>query len=152
MRKTTIAAALLVALAVPAAAQQLFRKPEDAVRYRRSVMFVMGSNLYTRIGGMANGRIPYDPKLAATSAENVAFLSHLPWDAFIPGTENVGRTDAQPNVWTEQAKFKDLSEKMRAEAAKLATVAKNGDLEALKVAYRATANACKACHNAFTTQ
>lgn len=143
--------ALACAIASPGQAQQ-FRKPEDAVKYRQSVMYVMGTNLYGRLGAMANGRVPFDAKVAVEGADVVAALSQLPWVAFAPGTENVGKTDAKPAVWTEQAKFKDLSEKMRAEVVKLQAAAKTGDLDTFKTAYRAAANSCKACHDSFTSQ
>jgi cytochrome c556 len=145
-----IVVALVSMLALPAFAQ--FRKPEDAVKYRQSVMYTMGNHFYSRIGAMANGRIPFDAKAATENADIVATLSKLPWVAFTPDTNGVGKTDAKPAVWTEQAKFKDLGEKMQAEVLKLQTVAKTGDLDALKAAYRATGQACKACHDAFTNQ
>jgi cytochrome c556 len=148
--RSTVLLALASALAVPASAQ--FRKPEDAVKYRQSVMYTMGTHLYGRLGAMVNGRIPFDAKAAAEHADVVATLSRLPWVAFVPGTENVGRTDAKPAVWTEQAKFKDLSEKMQAEVVQLQATSRTGDLEALKTAYRATTNSCKACHDSFTSQ
>ena len=81
----------------------------------------------------------------------MAVLAKQPWIAFAPGTEK-GETDAKPAIWTEQAKFKDLSEKMQIETTKLAAAARTGDLEALKVAYRSTGNSCKACHDAYTSQ
>lgn len=137
-------------ISLPALAQ--FRKPEDAVKYRQSVMSVMGTHFYGRVGAMANGRIPYDAKVAAENVELVATLSRLPWVAFTPDTNGVGKTDAKPAVWTEQAKFKDLSEKTQAEVVKLQAAAKTGNLDSLKVAYRATADSCKACHDAFTNQ
>jgi cytochrome c556 len=143
------AGALALSLCLPAAAQ--FRKPEDAVKYRQSVMTVMGMQVYGRIGAMVNNRAPYDAKLAADSADLAVMLSKQPWIAFGPGTD-VGKTDAKPAVWTETAKFKDLGDKMQAEVAKLAAVAKTGDIEALKTAYRATTSSCKACHDAFTSQ
>jgi cytochrome c556 len=142
--------ALASLLALPASAQ--FRKPEDAVKYRQSVMYTMGSHFYSRIGAMVNGRIPFDAKAAAENADVVATLSRLPFVAFTPDTNGVAKTDAKPAVWTEQAKFKDLGEKMQAEALKLQAAAKTGDLDALKVAYRATSQACKSCHDAFTSQ
>jgi cytochrome c556 len=141
---------LAMLIAVPASAQ--FRKPEDAVKYRQSVMYTMATHFYSRVGAMANGRIPYDPKAAADHADVVATLSRLPWPAFTPDTNGVGKTDAKPAVWTEQAKFKDLSEKMQAEVLKLQAAAKTGNLDALKVAYRATSDSCKACHDSFTSQ
>jgi cytochrome c556 len=137
-------------IAVPASAQ--FRKPEDAVKYRQSVMYTMATHFYSRVGAMVNGRIPYDPKAAADHADVVATLSRLPWPAFTPDTNGVGKTDAKPAVWTEQAKFKDLSEKMQGEVLKLQAAAKTGNLDALKVAYRATSDSCKACHDSFTSQ
>ena len=148
-RLRAVIALLAAALALPALAQ--FRKPEDAIKYRQSVMYTMGTHLYSRLGVMANGRVPFDAKAAAENAEVVAVLSRLPWVAFAPGTDK-GETDAKPAVWTEQAKFKDLSEKMQLEVGKLAAVAKTGDIDSFKVAYRATASACKACHDAFTSQ
>ena len=79
-------------------------------------------------------------------------MSKLPWPAFTPDTNGVGRTDAKPNLWNELPKFKDLSEKMQAEVVKLQAAARTGDLEALKVAWRATERACTSCHDAFTNQ
>jgi cytochrome c556 len=148
MKFVVIALAALISL--PAAAQ--FRKPEDAVKYRQSVMYTMGTHFYSRIGAMANGRIPFDAKAAAENADVVVTLSKLPWVAFTPDTDGVGKTDAKPAVWTEQAKFKDLSEKMQAEVVKLQAAARAGDLDVLKAAYRATGQACKSCHDAFTSQ
>lgn len=148
MKFAVIALSVLVAL--PAAAQ--FRKPEDAVKYRQGVMYTMGNHFYSRVGAMVNGRVPFDAKVAAENADVVVALSKLPWVAFTPDTNGVGKTDAKPALWTEQAKFKDFSEKMQAEALKLQAAARTGDLEALKTAYRATGQSCKACHEAFTSQ
>lgn len=138
------------ALTTPVSAQ--FRKPEDAVKYRQSVMYTMGNHLYGRIGAMANGRIPFDAKAAAENADIVVTLSKLPWVAFTPDTNGVGKTDAKPALWTEQAKFKDLTEKMQAELLKLQAASRTGDLEVLKTAFRAAGQTCKACHDAFTSQ
>lgn len=136
-------------LSVPAFAQ--FGKPEDAIKYRQSVMYVMGTHVYGRIGAMVNGRMPFDAKVAADSADLAVSLSRLPWVAFGPGTD-LGKTEAKPAVWNEPAKFKDLGEKMQAEVLKLQAAARTGDPEAIKTAYRATTSACKACHDAFTNQ
>lgn len=149
MRKFALS---LLALLVAAPALAQFRKPEDAVRYRQSVMTVMGTSFYGRIGAMVNGRMPYDAKLAQEHADVVVMMSKLPWVAFTPDTNGMGRTDAKPNIWTEQAKFNEAREKMQAEVVKLQAASRTGDLEALKAAYRATGAACKSCHEAFTNQ
>jgi cytochrome c556 len=142
-------AATLAAVAAPASAQ--FAKPEDAVKYRQSALSVMGTH-FSRVGAMANGRVPFDAKVAADNAELVASMSKLPWAAFGPGTDKVGNTKAKPEIWTEQAKYKEASEKMMGEATKLAAAAKTGNLDALKTAFGATGASCKACHDAYRSQ
>lgn len=143
------AAATLLALAAPASAQ--FAKPEDAIKYRQSALFVMGQH-FSRIGAMANGRIPFDAKAAADNADVVADMAKLPWAGFGPGTDKGGNTKAKPEIWTEQAKFKENSDKLIAETAKLAAAAKTGNLDSLKTAFAATAGTCKACHDAYRNQ
>jgi len=111
----------------------------------------MGAHL-GRLGAMANGRVPFDAKQAAENAEVLATVAKLPWAAFGPGTDKVSGTKAKPEIWAEQAKFKDLSEKMMAETVKLSAAAKTGNLDALKAAFGPTAASCKACHDAFRAQ
>jgi cytochrome c556 len=90
--------------------------------------------------------------MAADNAEIVAAMAKLPWVAFGPGTDKGAPTKAMPEIWTEQAKFKDAGDKAMAETAKLAAAAKTGNLDALKAAFGATAGSCKACHDAYRGQ
>jgi len=141
------AAATLLAFAAPASAQ--FAKPEDAIKYRQSSLSVMATH-YGRIGAMVNGRVPFDAKLAAENADVVYNMSKLPWAAFGPGTDKGSiPTRAKAEIWAEQAKFKDLSEKMMAETTKLAAAAKTGNADTLKAAFGATGASCKACHDNY---
>ena len=50
-----VLAASAAVLATPASAQ--FAKPEDAIKYRQSVMSVMATH-FGRLGAMANGKAP----------------------------------------------------------------------------------------------
>lgn len=104
---------------------------------------------FGRIGAMANGKAPFDAKVAADSADVVVNMAKLPWVAFGPDTDKGSNTKAKPEIWTEQAKFKESSEKLQAETVKLAAAAKTGSLENLKTAFAATADTCKACHDAY---
>ena len=134
-----------IAFSAPASAQ--FQKPEDAAKYRQSVMTVMG-NHFGRIGAMVNGRAPFDAKVAQDSAHVVAVMSTLPWPAFTQNTENL-KTRALPEIWKEGAKFKEASEKMQAEVAKLEVAAKTGNLDTIKAAFGAAGGSCKNCHDSF---
>lgn len=138
-------AAAAAMLAAPASAQ--FAKPEDAVKYRQSALFVMAQH-FGRIGAMVNGRVPYDAKAAAENAEVVADMAKLPWAGFGPGTDKLSQK-AKPEIWTEQAKFKEHNEKLVGETTKLLAAAKTNNLDNLKTAFGATAGTCKACHDNF---
>ena len=140
------AAATLLTLALPASAQ--FAKPEDAIKYRQSALFVMSQH-FGRVGAMATGRAPFDAKAATDNAEVVASMAKLPWAAFGPGTDKGATTKANPEDWSEQVKFKEASEKMMAESTKLVAAAKTGNLDAVKTAFNATAASCKACHDVY---
>lgn len=142
---SVLCATMAFTLSVPAQAQ--FAKPEDAVKYRKASFNVMAAH-FGRLGAMASGRAPYDAKLAAENAEVVATLAKLPWAAFGEGTDK-GETRAKPEIWKEAAKYKEASDKMQAEIAKLNTAAKAGNLDALKTAFGPAAASCKACHDAF---
>ena len=143
---TLAIAATAAALAAPASAQ--FAKPEDAIKYRQSALFVMAQH-FGRIGAMASGRAPYDAKAAVDNAEIVAEMAKLPWAGFGPGTDGPSTNRAKPGIWTEQAKFKEHNEKLVGETQKLLAAAKTNNLDNLKVAFGSTANTCKGCHDAY---
>ena len=142
-----VAAAIIGAgVAMPAAAQ--FAKPEDAIKYRKAAMTVMGTH-FGRVAAMANGRIPFDAKAAADNAEIATIASKLPFAGFIEGTDKGAETRAEPKIWTEMDKFKGAATKMQEEMAKLNVAAKSGNLDAIKAAAGETGKSCKACHDAY---
>ena len=141
-------AAAAFTLAAPASAQ--FAKPEDAVKYRQSAMFIMGQN-FGRIGAMVNGKAPYDPAVAEASAAVVAEMAKLPWPGFMKNTDGLSKK-AKPEIWSDEAKFKKASEHLQDEAPKLATAAKAHNLDTLKAQFSATAKTCKGCHDDFRNQ
>lgn len=138
-------AALGCAFVVPASAQ--FAKPEDAIKYRKNALFVMQQN-FGRVAAMAAGKAPFDAKVAADSAAVAAYVSHLPWEGFGPGTDK-GETKAKAEIWSDKAKFDDYAKKMGAEMDKLSAAAKTGSLDNIKVSVNAVGGTCKSCHDDF---
>jgi cytochrome c556 len=136
----------LAALA-SAGAQAQFARAEDAVKYRQATLFALSQH-FSRIGAMVNGRTPYDPRAAIENAEIVAVLAKLPPAGFASGTDRISR-GAKPEIWTEQARFKEQSDRLIAESVKLVAAAKTNNLDQLKAAYTATAATCKSCHDAY---
>ncbi|MEO8079168.1 MAG: cytochrome c [Caldimonas sp.] len=141
-----VAAALLgLGLALPTAAQ--FAKPEQAIRYRQSVMTVMNRH-FGIVAAMAAGKIPFDAKAAAENADIAAAMSKLPFVAFVEGSDK-GNTKAEPKIWTETDKFHAAATKMQDAMARFDVAAKGGNLDAIKVAVDETGRACKACHDSY---
>src|SRR5258708_28701051 len=143
-----LAAALLFAVCASLFGTAAFaQKPEDAIKFRRGVMAVIGWN-FGPMAAMAKGDRPYDAAAFARHAEIVASVSKLPLEGFISGSES-GETKAKPEIWLDLDDFKAKLEKMQGEAAKLAEVAKSGDFNAAKAQLGETGKACKACHDKF---
>ena len=146
--KRLIAAFLFVACSSLFAGSALAQaKPEDAIKYRQGVYRVIGWN-FGPMAAMAKGDRPYDAAAFARHAEIVAFMSKLPLEGFVPGSDS-GETKAKPEIWLDLDDFKAKLEKMQAEVAKLAEVAKSGDFNAAKAQLGETGKACKACHDKY---
>jgi cytochrome c556 len=142
-----VLAAAAVVMATPASAQ--FAKPDDAVKYRQSVMYVMSTH-FGRIGAMANGKAPYDAKAAIDNAQIVATMAKLPWPGFSAESEKATvQTRAKPEVWSNAAKFKEDGDHLVAETGKLLAAAQTNNLDNLKTAFASTGKACKSCHDDF---
>jgi len=141
-----LVAVIGLATALPAAAQ--FRNAEAAVKYRQSVMQVQSFHL-GRIFAMANGRIPFDAKLAAEDAAILDTIDKLPFVAFIDGSDKAGNSSAKPEIWKERAKFDAAALRMQDDVAKLNAAAKTGNLDAIKIAAGVVGQSCKACHDSY---
>ena len=145
MKKNAILVlASLLAFSSLASAQ--FNKPEDATRYRKAGFTIMAAH-FSRIGAMVNGKAPFDAAAAASNAQLVEQVGTLPWAGFVAGSEDGSK--AKPEVWTNAAKFKEATDKFRAESVKLTAAAKTGNADQLKTAFGATAATCKGCHDTF---
>lgn len=139
------AALAAAAVAAPAAAQ--FAKPEDAIKYRKSAMTLVGAH-FGRIAAMANGRAPFDAKVAAENAEVMALVSRWQFSGFVPGSDK-GDTRALPVVWSEAARFQDAARKSQEAVDKLAVAVRSGNLDSIKAAAGPVGQTCKACHDDF---
>jgi len=144
---TSLALALsITAISLPASAQ--FAKPEDAIKYRQSALFVMQQN-FSRVAAMAAGKAPFDAKVAADSAAVAEFTGKLPWAGFGEGTDKGRENRAKPEIWSDKAKFDGYADKMQVEMAKFSAAAKTGSLDNIKATMAGVGGTCKTCHDAF---
>jgi cytochrome c556 len=151
MTKTllSLSVAALAATALPAQAQ--FAKPEDAIRYRKSAYVIMNHQM----GSIAAQLRSDKPDLARIqrSAGIVDFVSQLPGEGYVPGSEKGGNppTRAKPEAFTDP-KVGEYGRAMRQEVVKLNEVAKAGDIAAIRTQFQAAAKSCDNCHDNFRTK
>ena len=149
MTKSLIALAFAAfAAGLPIAADAQFSKTEDAIRYRQSALFIQGQH-FSRIGAMANDKIPYDAAAAKASADIVQTVATLPWAGFVPGSDKGAPTKARAEVWEDPGKFNSAKERLLSVLPKLTAAAGTGDKAQLRQAFGETGAACKNCHDDF---
>jgi cytochrome c556 len=147
MKRSAIATVIALALGVAAGAALAQVKPEILVKQRQSAMTLQGK-YFGPLAGMAQGKAPYNADLVQRNAAYLEVLTKMPWDGFDPSTKDV-KSNALPEVFTNQAKFKEAAERLQSETAKLAQMSKSGDEGAVKAQIGAVGKACGGCHESF---
>jgi len=128
------------------AAMAQFSKPEDAIKYRQSVMIVIAQH-FGRLGAMVKGQQPYDQMTFASNTAVIEALSGLAWEAFlVPGSDS-GKTTMKSSVLKDPEGLKSLSQQFQLEVGKLSAAAKGNDFNAIKTQFGAVAQSCKNCHS-----
>ena len=145
---TRVTIFVLFVVFVFGAAYAQFAKPEDAIKYRQSVMFLIAQH-FKRMGDVVKGKAEYDKEAFSANADVVKMLATLPWDAIMePGTDK-GDTTMTSAVFDKPAQLNKIAESLEADTAMLASTAKSGDLNAIKVQFGKVAQNCGACHKQF---
>jgi cytochrome c556 len=146
MKTRLLVASLAVSLgfAVDAAAQA---KPETLVKQRQAAMTLI-AKYFGPLGGMAQGRVPYNQQTVQRNAAILDVLKDTPWDGFHESTKGV-KSAALPAVWDKQAEVKQGIDRFTSEVGKLAQVSKSGDEAAVKAQIGAVGKTCGGCHDGF---
>jgi cytochrome c556 len=144
--KTILTAALACAFIGSAFAQQV--KPDRAIKYRQGILQAQGWNTEI-MAAMVKGERPYNKDEFVTHAVYLEQLSHMAWDGFTPGSDQGAPTKAKPEIWTDNAKFKQAALNLQNETPKLVAAAKTGDMNQIKPAFSDVGKACKGCHDDF---
>ena len=150
-RRIALAAAVVATTAAGFASAQQGPKPEDEIRYRQSVMNVVGRAIGP-MGAMAQGKAPFNAAVVQKNSALMDSLMGLHWNSFGPGTDKGAPTKADAKIWTDTAKFKQAAETAQKAVANLASVSKGGDEAKFKSAFGEVGKACKACHDDFRTK
>ncbi len=147
MKKTIVVAAVAFTTLLASGAALAQAKPEVLVKQRQAAMTLQGK-YFGPMGGMAQGKVPYN---AETVKRNTAFLealAQMPWDGFNANTKDV-KSKALPAIYSDGAKFKEAQDRFTGEVTKLAAAVKGGDEGAIKAQLGAVGKSCGGCHNDF---
>ena len=150
MQKRLIAAAVVVSLGAVGGAALAQVKPEILVKQRQSAMTLIGK-YFGPLGGMAQGKVPFDAKIVQRNADYLHTLAQMPWDGFDPSTKDIKdvKTRALPAIWEQPGKVKEAIDRLQSEVGKLQQVSKGGDEGAIKAQIGAVGKACANCHDNF---
>ena len=147
MKRAVVAAAAVIALGAIAGAAVAQVKPEVLLKQRQAGMTLI-SKYFGPLGGMAQGKVPFNAQLVQRNANYLAVLTEMPWDGFDPSTANE-KSRAKPELFKEMDKVKELIDRFQGEVKKLQTAAKGGDEAAIKSQIAAVGKACGACHDRY---
>ena len=149
MRSTTrITIFVLLAVFVFGAAYAQFSKPEEAIKYRKSAMFLVLQH-FKPMGAVVQRKADYDKDAFSANADAVAMLATLPLEtALVPGSDK-GDTTMTSAALENPDLFKKALESFKSETAVLAGTAKGGDLNAIQGQFGKVAQTCGACHKQF---
>lgn len=141
----TLVAVLLTFLGAGTHAQD--RKLEQAIKHRRAA-FTLSATYFSRLLQTVEGNRPFVLQQVVADARAVDYLSRLPWEGFVPGSER-GDTRAKEDIWFEEAKFKQMADDLSVKTAELLRAAESGEVKKLKPAFERTRDACDGCHKEF---
>ena len=147
MKKSGTAAIAALALGLAAGGAIAQVKPEILVKQRQAVMTLQGK-YFGPLAAMAQGKAPYNADVARRNAGFLDNLSRMPWDGFDPSTKDA-KSNALPEVFTNQAKFREAASRLENETHKLYEVSQKGDEAAVKAQIGALGKACGGCHESF---
>ena len=145
---TKLFVAVIVGAIVFGTAYAQFSKPEQAIKYRKSVMFLIVQH-FGRMGAVIKGKAPYKMAEFTRNAVAVQTLSSLDWEAFqMPGSDK-GDTRLSATVFKQRSKFNETAKAFQNDTAKLADAARGGNFDTIKSQFGEVAKNCGSCHKAF---
>ncbi len=147
MKKSLMFAAAAAAVSLPLIASAQFAKPQDAIKYRQAAFTIMATH-FGRVGAMVSGKAPWDAKAAQDNIKTAVAVHNLAFAGFVPGSDQ-GATKAKPEVWSNSADFEKKRAAMSEAMTKLGSAGQNGNQDAIKTAFGAVGQACKACHDDY---
>jgi cytochrome c556 len=142
--------AMIGALALGVSGVAMADQYEDAIKYRKAAFTLVKGN-FGPMAAMVKGEVPFDAKVFAEHAANVAAAAGMADDGFIDGSD-MGDTKAKAAVWEDRAEFDQLMQEFQKRAQALAAAAKGGNMDEIKPKFGAVGKTCKSCHDDYKSK
>lgn len=138
-----------LAIAVGATTLSAADEPANLIKYRQTTMKSFGAHM-GMIAAVLKGQVSFSDEVEGHAhAINQMSKNLLRLFPAGSGTE-AGETRALPAIWEKRGDFEATVMVLQDESAKLAQVAKSGDMAAIGAQVGALGkNACGACHKAY---
>jgi cytochrome c556 len=147
MMKVLLTATTLAAATIGvAAAQDPASKAIDPVATRQAGYDLMGSVMGQIKEGLKAGE---NPSVFKDAAKAIARWSTVVPTLFPPGSDKSEDTKALPVIWSDRATFDKDAAALHQAADRMAQAAAANDKAAFAAEFKATADACGACHRKF---
>ncbi|MDP3855170.1 cytochrome c [Phenylobacterium sp.] len=149
MSGKTSAVSIALVLALTAGGAIAATSVEKAITLRQASYKEMGKS-FKAVNDELKKDAP-DTKLIAAEAKKVhGFSLSIPkWFPKGSGPDTGIKMRAKADIWAEPVKFAEATKALQAESKKLRAVAGEGDVEAIKLQFKATGAACGGCHKPF---
>lgn len=126
----------------------LAETPEgQAFLFRDAAMTLIASKMLT-IGDMARGDIPADDAVFTKAATDLAALSGMATEGFMPQGIPAG-SRALPVIWEDWSDFEMRAQNFQEAAQAVAAAAQSGGLEAARDMVRPLQQTCGGCHSTY---
>lgn len=122
-------------------------KFEEQIRYRRAAMVMLKWHM-DKISPQVKKPQTFNREEVFNNAMVIETLSKLAFEGYVPGSYE-GETKAKAEIGKDWNRFKAISDKFAAAAAKLRELAKSGEVAAIKAQLSETTKVCKSCHDDF---
>ncbi len=139
-----------LSVATSAAAQSNI---EDAIKFRQAGYAFMSWNMGKIKAQVVDGAVPYNQDQVAAAANVIAAVANSGMGQLYPAGSDKGtgfrETKVKPEFFQNMPDVGKLAGDFNAAANELASVAANGDQNAIKAAFGKVGETCKACHDKY---
>lgn len=123
----------------------------DAIELRQGYFKLVKYEFGDVMGAMLQNKRPMDQARFVEASARLDAMAGVIDELFPAGSEGV-ESRAKAEIWSDPARFETVLTDWQTKVAALNTAVQSGNQAAVGAAFKATAAACKACHDDFRSK